>query len=108
MIRSILSIGILLVVIIWLALSYLSGTYIVLPTIEITAFLDATMLQWGLVVILISFVAIQVEIVRATVQKLGKRGGPQQILSMNRAVEGIWALLPLLATIALVAVYLSL
>ena len=106
MIRSTLSIGILITVVIWLLLSYLSGTYLSLPQIELTSLFGTTLSRWLLALLISVFVAIQVEVVRATVQKAGKNNASQQPLSLNRASEGFWAFLPLIATLVLVIVYL--
>ncbi len=115
--RSILSLAVLLAVGIWIGLSYLSPTFIVLPTVAFpTTWLNA-IFPWLLALSAVIFVLIQLELLRSTVDLFrpktdGSRPAAQEAsvdvqptataeFGLNLATEFFWTAIPLVVTLVL-------
>ena len=105
MLRSILTYSTLAIVVLWLVLSYIPRHALSLPNLAVQGAAAGIVFQWILVVSLLIFVAIQVWLLRATVDffRPNKRSGPStpQTFGLTLSSELFWTAIPLIMTIGL-------
>ena len=105
MLRSILTYSTLAIVVLWLVLSYIPRHALSLPNLAVQGAAAGIVFQWILVVSLLIFVAIQVWLLRATVDffRPGKRNGAAtpQAFGLTLSSELFWTAIPLIMTIGL-------
>jgi len=104
--RYIVTGGILLATLGWLVLSYLPAVAAALPQVAFTGPVLQAALPWLAGVTLLIFLAIQADLVRATVRWFGPTVEPvtaQAVREFNlpRGAEVFWTVLPLLGTLLL-------
>lgn len=104
--RYIVSGAILLATVGWLVLSYLPDVTAALPSVAFDSQLAQSMLPWLAGVTLLVCMAIQIDLVRATVRWFRPTVEPvtaQAVREFNllRSAEIFWTVLPLLGTVML-------
>jgi hypothetical protein len=104
--RYIVTGGILLATLGWLVLSYLPGITAALPKLAFDSALAQAVLPWLAGITLLAFLAIQADLVRATVRWFSPVVEPTtaqetQEFNLQRGAEILWTVLPLLGTLLL-------
>jgi len=104
--RYIVTSGIILATLGWLVLSYLPGITAALPKLSFDGALAQAVLPWLAGITLLAFLAIQADLVRATVRWFGpavEATTAQAVHDFNlpRGAEVFWTVLPLLGTLLL-------
>lgn len=104
--RYIVTGGILLATLGWLVLSYLPGITAALPKLAFDGALAQAALPWLAGITLLAFLAIQTDLVRATVRWFSPAVEPAtaqaaQEFNLQRGAEIFWTALPLLGTLLL-------
>lgn len=104
--RYVVTGGILLATLGWLVLSYLPGITAALPKLAFDGALAQAMLPWLAGVTMVAFLAIQADLVRATMRWFSpavESTTAQAVSDFNlpRGAEIFWTVLPLLGTLLL-------
>lgn len=104
--RYIVSGAILLATLGWLVLSYLPDVAAALPVVAFDSQLVQATLPWLAGITLLAFVAIQIDLVRATVRWFrptveSVTAQAVREFNLSRGIEVFWTVLPLVGTITL-------
>ena len=103
--RTVLSYTLLLVVVLWLVLSYVPDSLVALPALSLGGEQIGSLFQQALLFGLVIFVALQAWLLRSSVRMFrpSEQGEESQAqrFGLNASVEFVWTFIPLVMTLGL-------